>query len=97
MDNTKFDIKHLLTFGGVIAVAIASSYVIRGYLDLLRIKALKRHIKQVEPQPMEQPQDESQPMEQNTEMEQGGQVEEQYQEDPDKIVLNWGEVFTFFK
>tara|TARA_R110002167_G_scaffold70465_6_gene198825 strand:- start:5817 stop:6023 length:207 start_codon:yes stop_codon:yes gene_type:complete len=52
---------------------------------------------QVEPQPMEQPQDEPQPMEQNTEMEQGGQVEEQYQEDPDKIVLNWGEVFTFFK
>ena len=52
---------------------------------------------QVEPQPMEQPQVEPQPMEQNPEMEQGGQVEEQYQEDPDKIVLNWGEVFTFFK
>tara|TARA_R110000772_G_scaffold237824_1_gene349728 strand:- start:164 stop:355 length:192 start_codon:yes stop_codon:yes gene_type:complete len=44
-----------------------------------------------------QPQVEPQPMEQNPEMEQGGQVEEQYQEDPDKIVLNWGEVFTFFK
>ena len=46
MDNTKFDIKHLLTFGGVIAVAIASSYLIRGYLDLLRIKALKKELKQ---------------------------------------------------
>jgi len=46
MDNTKLDLKHLLTFGGVIAVAIASSYVVRGYLDLLRIKALKRELKQ---------------------------------------------------
>ena len=46
MDNTKFDIKHLLTFGGVIAVAIASSYLVRGYLDLLRIKAIKRDLKQ---------------------------------------------------
>ena len=46
MDKTKFDIKHLLTFGGVIAVAIASSYLVRGYLDLLRIKALKRELKQ---------------------------------------------------
>lgn len=46
MDNTKFDIKHLLTFGGVIAVAIASSYVVRGYLDLLRIRAIKRDLKQ---------------------------------------------------
>tara|TARA_R110000851_G_scaffold243581_5_gene396199 strand:- start:10 stop:168 length:159 start_codon:yes stop_codon:yes gene_type:complete len=46
MDNTKFDIKHILTFGGVIAVAIASSYVVRGYLDLLRIRAIKRDLKQ---------------------------------------------------
>ena len=46
MDKNKFDIKNLLTFGGVIAVAIASSYMIRGYLDLLRIKALKRDLKQ---------------------------------------------------
>ena len=46
MDKSKFDLKHLLTFGGVIAVAIASSYMIRGYLDILRIKALKRDLKQ---------------------------------------------------
>jgi len=46
MDKNKFDLKHLLTFGGVIAVAIASSYLIRGYLDILRIKALKRELKQ---------------------------------------------------
>ena len=46
MDKNKFDIKNLLTFGGVIAVPIASSYMIRGYLDLLRIKALKRDLKQ---------------------------------------------------
>ena len=46
MDKSKFDLKHLLTFGGVIAVAIASSYVIRGYLDILRIKAIKKGLKQ---------------------------------------------------
>lgn len=46
MDKSKFDLKHLLTFGGVIAVAIASSYMIRGYLDILRIKAIKKGLKQ---------------------------------------------------
>ena len=34
--------KHIFTFAGEVAVAIASSYIIRGYLDVLRIKALKK-------------------------------------------------------
>ena len=53
----------------------------------------------IQPQPMEQPkvetqEDEDVSMEQPNEMEQGGQVE---RVDPDKIVLDWGMVFTFFK
>jgi len=61
---------------------------------------------QPQPQPMEQPMEQPQveqtpmeevPTEQPSEMGQGGQVQEQYQEDPDKIVLSWGLVFTFFK
>ena len=38
----EYNIKHLLTFGGIVAVAIASSYVIRAYLDILRIQAIKK-------------------------------------------------------
>ena len=38
----EYNLKHIFTFAGVVAVAIASSYIIRGYLDVLRIKALKR-------------------------------------------------------
>jgi len=38
----QYNMKHIFTFAGVVAVAIASSYIIRGYLDVLRIKALKR-------------------------------------------------------
>jgi len=38
----EYNVKHILTFGGIVAVAIASSYLIRGYLDILRIKALKQ-------------------------------------------------------
>ena len=37
----EYNMKHIFTFAGVVAVAIASSYLIRGYLDILRIKALK--------------------------------------------------------
>ena len=37
----EYNMKHIFTFAGVVAVAIASSYIIRGYLDILRIKALK--------------------------------------------------------
>lgn len=36
----------ILTVGGLVAVAIGSSYAIRAYLDLLRIKKLKQEIKQ---------------------------------------------------
>tara|TARA_R110002110_G_scaffold193392_1_gene401961 strand:+ start:278 stop:445 length:168 start_codon:yes stop_codon:yes gene_type:complete len=37
--------KGLLTLGGVVGIAIVSSFVIRAYLDLLRIKRLKQEIK----------------------------------------------------
>jgi hypothetical protein len=37
--------KGLLTLGGVVGLAIVSSFVIRAYLDLLRIKRLKQEIK----------------------------------------------------
>ena len=40
----EYNIKHIFTFAGVVAVAIASSYIIRGYLDILRIQALKRDL-----------------------------------------------------
>jgi len=38
----QYDIKHILTFGGIVAVAIAGSYLIRSYLDILRIQALRK-------------------------------------------------------
>ena len=51
-----------------------------------------------QPQPTEQQPMEQQPMEQTSEMEQGGEVaQQQVQEDPDKLVLDWGIIFTFFK
>lgn len=37
----------ILTVGGVIAVVIGSSYLIRGYLDFLRIKLIKEELKEV--------------------------------------------------
>ena len=40
MNSGETDIKHILTFGGIVAIIIASSFVIRGYLDVLRIKRL---------------------------------------------------------
>ena len=41
----EYNVKHIFTFAGVVAVAIASSYIIRGYLDVLRIEALKKDLK----------------------------------------------------
>jgi len=35
----------ILTVGGVVAIAIATSYAIRGYLDILRIKKLRSEVK----------------------------------------------------
>ena len=35
----------ILTVGGLVAIAIGTSYAIRGYLDMLRIKRLKQEIK----------------------------------------------------
>ena len=40
-----FDIKNILTLSGVFAIAIASSYVIKSYLDILRIKQIRRELK----------------------------------------------------
>jgi len=40
------DVKNLLTFSSVIAITIASSYLVRTYLDYLRIQALKKELKQ---------------------------------------------------
>ena len=40
-----FNFKNILGVSGVIAVAIASSYVIKSYLDILRIKQIKRELK----------------------------------------------------
>jgi hypothetical protein len=37
-------IEKLLTFSGVIAVTIATSYMVRTYLDYLRIKKLKEEM-----------------------------------------------------
>ena len=50
--------------------------------------------KSLEQQPMEQQPMEQQPME----MEQGGSVEQkQVEEDSNKLILDWGIIFTFFK
>ncbi len=38
--------KGLLTIGGVVGLAIISSFVIRAYLDTLRIERLKQEIKE---------------------------------------------------
>tara|TARA_R110002074_G_scaffold371011_2_gene546026 strand:+ start:1523 stop:1744 length:222 start_codon:yes stop_codon:yes gene_type:complete len=39
-------LEKILTFGGILAAAIGTSYIIKAYLDILRIKALKRELKQ---------------------------------------------------
>jgi hypothetical protein len=38
-------LKKILTVGGVIAVAIGTSYIIKAYLDVLRIKMVKEELK----------------------------------------------------
>tara|TARA_Y100000592_G_scaffold101114_1_gene185637 strand:+ start:21258 stop:21404 length:147 start_codon:yes stop_codon:yes gene_type:complete len=40
-----FNLKKLLGVGGLVAVALVSSYVIKGYLDILRIKQIKKELK----------------------------------------------------
>lgn len=40
-----FNFKNILGVSGVIAVAIASSYVIKSYLDILRIKQIKKELR----------------------------------------------------
>ncbi len=46
----------ILTVGGLVAVAIGSSYAIRAYLDILRIKRLKQEIKaDKDKKPIERP------------------------------------------
>lgn len=36
----------ILTVGGILAVALASSYLIKAYLDILRIQALRKLLKE---------------------------------------------------
>jgi hypothetical protein len=38
-------LKKILTVGGVIALAIGTSYIIKAYLDVLRIKMVKEELK----------------------------------------------------
>lgn len=45
MDKSKLNIQHLMTFGGIIAVTIATSYIVRTYLDVLKIEKIKRELK----------------------------------------------------
>ena len=40
-------LKKILTVGGVIAVAIGTSYIIKAYLDVLRIKLVKKELKEL--------------------------------------------------
>ena len=41
-------LQKILTVGGFIAVAIGSSYIVKTYLDVLRIKELKKQMKSPE-------------------------------------------------
>ena len=38
-------LKKLVTVGGIIAIAIGTSYAIKAYLDVLRIKMVKEELK----------------------------------------------------
>lgn len=38
-------LKKIVTVGGVIAIAIGTSYLIKSYLDLLKIKLIKEELK----------------------------------------------------
>jgi len=38
-------LKKLVTVGGIIAIAIGTSYAIKAYLDILRIKMVKEELK----------------------------------------------------
>ena len=38
-------LKKLITVGGVVAVAIGTSYLIKSYLDVLRIELIKEELK----------------------------------------------------
>ena len=40
-------LKKILTVGGIIALAIGTSYIIKAYLDVLRIKLVKKELKEV--------------------------------------------------
>jgi hypothetical protein len=41
----EYHIKNILTMGGVIAVTIGASYIVKTYLDCLRIKVLRSQLK----------------------------------------------------
>tara|TARA_B110000914_G_scaffold135060_1_gene118128 strand:+ start:210 stop:428 length:219 start_codon:yes stop_codon:yes gene_type:complete len=41
----EYHIKNILTMGGIVAVAIGASYIVKTYLDCLRIKVLRSQLK----------------------------------------------------
>lgn len=40
------DFKGLIGIGGIVAIGVATSFVIRAYLDVLRIKKIKQELKE---------------------------------------------------
>jgi hypothetical protein len=40
------DLKGVLGLGGIVAIGVATSFIIRAYLDILRIKKIKQELKQ---------------------------------------------------
>ena len=40
-------LKKILTVGGVVALAISASYIVRTYLDYLRVKLIKKQLKEL--------------------------------------------------
>jgi len=39
------DLKGVLGLGGIVAIGVATSFIIRAYLDILRIKQIKKELK----------------------------------------------------
>jgi len=39
------DLKGVIGIGGIVALGVATSFIIRAYLDVLRIKQIKKELK----------------------------------------------------
>ena len=44
-------LKKILTVGGFLALAVGTSYLVRTYLDFLRVKLIRKELKQVQSKP----------------------------------------------